>query len=198
MIPSRPKRRRSRWEMACSSNRSQRTVKTGHHYILPFTEHRRLHARAYRAQQRDHSEVCGALLANDERVLQFYLMTNRAGRPGAWALDRRDLLAVRRAVSATEWHVVGTFHSHPISEAIPGARDFESLAVRQLQLIHDVCGRQSRLWTRTSRVKGATPKQLSLRRTPRPSKCAVGSHQKPLGPKSQESEQLNQPAEGND
>jgi len=143
-------------------------------YILPFTERRRLHDRAYRAQQRDHSEVCGALLANANQVLRLHFMTNHAGSPAAWLLSRRDLLALRRDAAATEWRVVGTFHSHPISEAIPGSSDFDSLPVRQLQLIYDVCGRRARLWTRTSKAKGAIPQELSFRLLPRPSKRMAG------------------------
>jgi proteasome lid subunit RPN8/RPN11 len=150
-------------------------MKSTNNYILPFTEQRRLHDRAYRAQQRDQSEVCGALLANGDRMLQLHFMMNRAGRPMAWSLCRKDLLALRRGVSSTDWKVVGTFHSHPISEAIPGPRDFDSLPVRQLQLIYDVCGRKSRLWTRTSKATGAIPKELALRRTPRPNKARLAT-----------------------
>jgi proteasome lid subunit RPN8/RPN11 len=42
--------------------------------------------------------------------------------------------------------VLGTFHSHPISEAIPGRGDLARTALNSLCLIYDVCGRKPRLW----------------------------------------------------
>jgi len=152
-----------------SANTKNKLI-TNSHYTLPYSEQQRLRDRAYRAQQRDQSEVCGVLLANAERLLRFHFMTNAAEEPGVWALDRLDLIKVRRSYSTTEWDVVGTFHSHPISEAIPGPRDFASLSVHQLQLIYDVCGRQSRLWTRTSMANGTAPRELELRITKKPNK----------------------------
>ncbi len=92
--------------------------------FLPFAEHRRLQDRASRAQQRDNSEVCGALLMNVDRVLRLQFMTNQAGTQGAWSLRSRDLPELRRELATSAWRVMGTFHSHPLSEAIPGTRGF--------------------------------------------------------------------------
>jgi len=132
-------------------------------YYLPFRERRRLHRRAYYAQQRDQFEVCGVLLANAERQLQLHFLPNRSDKPGAWVLHRSDVASVRRAVIGTGWRVVGTFHSHPISEAVPGPQDFASIRARQLQLIYDVCGRQARLWTRSSRAQHTKANEIILR-----------------------------------
>lgn len=130
-------------------------------YLLPHGERRRLCERAYRAQQRDSSEVCGVLLASAERVLHLHFLANRSERPASWSLYRSDIAAVRKVLQGTRFKVVGTFHSHPVSEAIPGTRDYAAMSVRSLQLIYDVCGCEVRLWTRSSKSSG-TPKELSL------------------------------------
>ena len=49
--------------------------------------------------------------------------------------------------------VLGTFHSHPIGEAIPGPRDIQTARSGSLMLIYDVCGRQARLW-KIQKIKG--------------------------------------------
>jgi hypothetical protein len=99
---------------------------------------------------------------NGARELRLHFLPNRSKEPCAWSLQIADITAVRRAVAESEWRVVGTFHSHPISEAVPGILDFASLRTGQLQLIYDVCGLQARLWTRRRGKRGAGPAGVAL------------------------------------
>ena len=144
-------------------------------YILPFREKARLHQRAYRAQQRDHSEVCGVLLTADERKLQLYFLPNRSERCAAWLLHGTDIVAARREARSLGLRVVGTFHSHPFTEPVPGERDLASIWRGSMQLIYDVCGRAARLWTVASQNGQIVPRELCLSIEPK----SAGQSQRP-------------------
>jgi proteasome lid subunit RPN8/RPN11 len=115
-------------------------------FVLPFRERRRLHQRAFRAQQKGHREVCGALLAHSGGLLRLVFLQNGAVGPYRFSIARADLRRVREGVRSSEERVIGTFHSHPIGTAQPGRRDRRSCGSRMHMLIYDVCGRESRLW----------------------------------------------------
>jgi proteasome lid subunit RPN8/RPN11 len=115
-------------------------------YVLPFRERRRLQDRAYRAQQRDQSEVCGALLCIPSGVLRLGFLRNRSNRPGHFDIAADELSAMRRGPHPSRQSYVGTFHSHPLTEAVPGKGDVRHATVGHLMLIYDVCGREGRLW----------------------------------------------------
>ena len=42
--------------------------------------------------------------------------------------------------------IVGTFHSHPVSEAVPGPNDVKYAENDSLMLIFDCVGNEGRLW----------------------------------------------------
>src|SRR5271169_3272425 len=90
-------------------------------FVMPKNERRRLHDRAYRAQQRDQTEVCGLVLVDEQRRLRFTFLTNRSTRPAAWTLTRADLRGAGR-MAPPGWRPLGTFHSHVVSTALPGPR----------------------------------------------------------------------------
>src|SRR5439155_22870992 len=92
-------------------------------YALPFLQRRRLHDRAYHAQQRDQSEVCGALMCTRSGVLRLHFLENRSERPGHFEIASADLRALRQSTNVTGLSFFGTFHSHPITYAVPGKGD---------------------------------------------------------------------------
>lgn len=115
--------------------------------ILPFREWRRLCRRALAAQRKDKSEVCG-LIARYGDSLSLEFLKNLAG-PGCWSLDIDVIEQTLKRMNASGLKVIGTFHSHPISEPIPGPRDIEAMIIGEgYQLIYDVCGIDARLWHR--------------------------------------------------
>ncbi len=62
------------------------------HFVLPHRERRRVHDRAYLAQQRDQSEVCGALLVDrtghfEIRLADLRLVRQAARRKGKLLYD---------------------------------------------------------------------------------------------------------------
>lgn len=121
-------------------------------WVLPYREFRRLHERAYRAQQRDHSEVVGVLVSRTRRRLGLSFLKNHSGCPGHFEVSIAAVAAERRRARARGARVVGVFHSHPVSPARLGIRDRRAAMLNSLQLVYDVCGLDARLWQVTMRA----------------------------------------------
>ena len=137
-------------------------------FFLPFKERRRLHDRAYRAQQRDQSEVCGAIVADRGGRIHLRFLENTGDRPGHFEMRTRDLKALRKEVAGTQQRVVGVFHSHVVSKAVLGSGDLHGVPVRYLQLVYDVCGRTVRLWRVMSVGSRRRAKEVPIALEPRP------------------------------
>lgn len=131
-------------------------------YILPHLEFRRLHGRAYRAQQRDHLEVCGALFCVASRRITLRFLKNRSSEPGRYSLDLEDVRKIRKALRGSGARFLGLFHSHPISEAVLGPRDLRNLPVRSVHMVYDVCGLSPRMWRITRVGRKKVPRELPL------------------------------------
>jgi proteasome lid subunit RPN8/RPN11 len=116
-------------------------------YRLTHTEFRRLHLRAYRAQQRDHYEVGGFLFvrAARPRDLCLHFMINRAQVPYQFRVHDREATVAARALRREGKRILGQFHSHPVGYATLLGKD-RRRATRRFELIYDVCGRQARMW----------------------------------------------------
>ena len=134
---------------------------------LPFREWRRLRRKSLAAQQLDQSEVCGLLCLNRIGCLVLHFLENTASKPGGWQLSEST---IRGAADNAQWiglRVLGTFHSHPISWAIPGPSDRRSITMRSWQLIYDVCGTDAKLWRRDRRGR-LRQAPLEIERRPDP------------------------------
>ena len=114
---------------------------------------RRLQAVAEREQEDAQREVCGLIVSRDGVRIKLVYVPNEAANPGQWSIARHSYESVRQRATAQGMRVLGTFHSHPISEAIPGPRDIQTAQFGSLMLIYDVCGKQARLW-KIQKVKG--------------------------------------------
>ncbi|SRR6266581_2687134 len=138
------------------------------YFVLTLKEHRRLHARALRAQQRDQSEVCGALIADGTGRIELRFLANHSDRSGHFEMKRGELQGAAQAARTRGKSVVGTFHSHPVGYAQPSPSDLKVGRVGSLQLIYDVCGRELCLWrvakAGPSRVAREVPLQVGRRR----------------------------------
>jgi proteasome lid subunit RPN8/RPN11 len=115
-------------------------------YLLPPREKRRLHDRAFRAQQRDHSEVCGALVVDDDKHCELWFFTNLSNRPRRFDFLASNLRAAKSQARANGKRVIGVFHSHPVGYAKPSKSDLHVVPVGGYQLIYDVCAREVALW----------------------------------------------------
>jgi desampylase len=131
-------------------------------YLLPRGERMELHRRALRAQRTDQREVCGVLVCDSNLRLKLHFLQNRSTRSGRFEMDSPDLVAVRNCAKLSGNEVVGTFHSHPISDAVPSSSDLRRARLNSLLLIYDVCGREIRLWRVKRNRAGRTYDELTI------------------------------------
>jgi proteasome lid subunit RPN8/RPN11 len=132
-------------------------------YILRKSDLQNLHLSAVRAQKRGQREVCGVLASDENGRLELRFLTNRSERAGRFRIARTDYLIAREAIRRMGKRVLGIFHSHPISEAIPGRGDLLRAALNSFCLIYDVCGRKLRLWKIVKRDDQRTAKEVPLK-----------------------------------
>ena len=105
-----------------------------------------LHRQAYAAQQEAHLEVCGVLVGRSRDILELRYVTNVKREPYTHSMRRTDVEEIESDVATTGLSILGTFHSHPVSEARPSGGDIAGGFCNGMELIYDVCGEQARLW----------------------------------------------------
>jgi proteasome lid subunit RPN8/RPN11 len=137
-------------------------------FRISYRQWRRLYRRAYRAQQRDQSEVCGVFAVDESGRISIEFLDNESNRAGHFELSPRRISDARRNFRACGLRPVGLFHSHPISEAVPGPGDIERASINAVHMIVEVCGRTARMWriVRRGRTKVAVESSLDIKRTP--------------------------------
>ncbi len=69
------------------------------------------------------NECCGLLLGQEERVLASWRARNLEASPTRFLIDPGDHIAALRQGRARGLGVVGFYHSHPRTPAVPSARD---------------------------------------------------------------------------
>jgi proteasome lid subunit RPN8/RPN11 len=116
-------------------------------YRISVSELRKLRTLAERRQKSGQGEVCGLILSDDGFRLRLAYLPNQASGPGQFLIKAQTYESARDRAKRQGESVLGTFHSHPVSKAIPGARDIKNAASSSpLMLIYDVCGREAKLW----------------------------------------------------
>lgn len=132
-------------------------------FTLPTIEYRRLYRRAYRAQQNGYYEICGLMIVDRNRSIRLEFLKNQSKRPGQFSIDLNEArFVVRQAKQSSSTRVLGSFHSHPVGEAIPGASDLANGFYYGVEMIFDVCACEARLWRRMKRSKKLTAEPLDL------------------------------------
>ena len=69
------------------------------------------------------NECCGFLLSAADTILEATPATNLTPSPTRYRVDPRDHFAVIRRARTEGLTVVGTYHSHPATPAVPSASD---------------------------------------------------------------------------
>jgi proteasome lid subunit RPN8/RPN11 len=123
----------------------------GQPICLPFHEWRRLRRKSLAAQQHNQMEACGVLGLTGAGHLALHFLENSTEEPCSWELSNSAIRKAARQVRRRGQKILGLFHSHPISKAIPGSRDRRWITSRRWQLIYDVCGTEARLWRKDHR-----------------------------------------------
>jgi proteasome lid subunit RPN8/RPN11 len=74
------------------------------------------------------AECCGLLLGRGPAVMEIARVPNVAGDPNRFLLDPASHIAARRNARARGLDVVGFYHSHPRSAAVPSSTDVAEAA----------------------------------------------------------------------
>ncbi len=106
---------------------------------------RSLHRRAYTKQQKGHHEVCGIVVLNGEKIELEYCK-NAHGEPLGFSITSDELERAKRRCWRQGKKFGGVFHSHPVSDAMPGQNDIRGALPNKIMMIYDVCGREAALW----------------------------------------------------
>lgn len=97
------------------------------------------------AKKEDGKEICGFLIDNGY-FLQLQLVQNKSERLGSFLYCEKEVKELMKSTKSLGIEIVGTFHSHPISEATPGPNDVKYALDNSLMLIFDCIGNEGELW----------------------------------------------------
>jgi len=92
--------------------------------------------RAHRDQDRP-LECCGLLLGRDAEIVSAVAAANELASPTRYRIAPADHFSAIRTARARGLDVVGAYHSHPQSSAVPSATD---LADAQPDLLYVIIG----------------------------------------------------------
>jgi proteasome lid subunit RPN8/RPN11 len=69
------------------------------------------------------AECCGVLIGTDAAIVAAVRAANLADSPSRFLIDPQDHIRARRDARARGLDVIGFYHSHPRSDALPSATD---------------------------------------------------------------------------
>lgn len=98
-----------------------------------------------RHEAKEDKEICGFLIDNGY-FLQLQLAQNVSEKEGSFSYSKKEVRELMKCAKMLGLEIVGTFHSHPISEAIPGPNDVKYALDDSLMLIFDYIGKEGKLW----------------------------------------------------
>ena len=75
------------------------------------------------ARAAEPSECCGVLLGTPGKVAEAVPTRNLAGDPNRFLIDPKEHIDARREGRRRNLEIVGFYHSHPHSPAVPSATD---------------------------------------------------------------------------
>ena len=75
------------------------------------------------ALQESPNECCGLLIGTRDLIDEAAPTRNVLAHPSRYQIDPEEHIAINRRLRGTSRSVVGAYHSHPRTEAIPSPRD---------------------------------------------------------------------------
>jgi proteasome lid subunit RPN8/RPN11 len=92
-------------------------------YRFSTAEWSRLRDRSFLTQQLGHLDVCGVFGITRKNEIRLYFIPNRTKQRYAFAIHRCDVIRIEKFAAKSSIQVSGTFHSHPIGEAVLSPND---------------------------------------------------------------------------
>lgn len=115
-------------------------------YALSQTQTLKLSNESRAAKRNGEREVCGGLLLRSDGQLALCFTPNESPDPRSFMIAKSNLERMSELAANHEARLIGSFHSHPASDAMPGEDDLSGAGVNSLILIHSVRSGQTRLW----------------------------------------------------
>ena len=113
-------------------------------YRLNYSDLTLYMRQAVRAGKRNR-EICGLLLAQHFR-LTFVPVKNSATQIGSFEMWYPWIEIALKNDTSGAYSIVGSYHSHPVSDAIPGQSDIEGARLKSLMLILACWDQKVGLW----------------------------------------------------
>ena len=112
-------------------------LRKDYQYLLRLARHE--------ANQGCGKEICGFLIDNGY-FLHLQPTRNKSKNGGSFSYYKKDVEALLKSTKVLNQEIIGTFHSHPLSKAIPGPNDVKYTEDDSLMLIFDCIGNEGKLW----------------------------------------------------
>ncbi|NNC88829.1 MAG: hypothetical protein HKN82_10265 [Akkermansiaceae bacterium] len=130
--------------------------------VLAAGHGKRLRQEAIRAKRRGDFEVCGSLMMNAEGKIDLIYGLNEARESHAYLMSQESIARMRQIAKLTNRRIIGSFHSHPTTYAIPSRVDVSTAQAGSLMLIHSVPTGRTRLWQLSDFDGVLLPEELPL------------------------------------
>ena len=131
-------------------------------YYIKYAKLTRLKRKAYQAQQNNHSEVAGLLSIDSTGQIEFHFIENLSNKPYSYSITKKQINECQKELPK-EKKILGTFHSHPLTAAIPGKADIKNGFYKSHELIYDVCGDTARLWKKIKSTSKYKIKEIPIK-----------------------------------
>ena len=151
-------------------------------YRLSQHESDRLKREARLAQEEGNREVCGAILQRQDGTLELCFADNESIRAHTYTLSSKSVRRMQGLAKETNSAIIGSFHSHPSSDAQPGKGDLEHAGVHSLMMIHSVRTGQTKLWKVVLREDQKRAREVKLQVFARRLRSASPLQPSPLKP----------------
>jgi proteasome lid subunit RPN8/RPN11 len=110
-----------------------------------ITELNRLIRKARKLARDEGREICGFLVHNGQ-FIEMIEARNESKKMGNFKINEKQYKGIKTSIKTLHHELVGTFHSHPLSEAQPGNSDIRQSEDNSLMLIIDCIGNEATLW----------------------------------------------------
>jgi len=71
------------------------------------------------------NEACGILAGSGGEPVYFYPAANAEHSPTRYVVEPQDQLRIQRELDASDWDLLGIFHSHTHTQAYPSSTDIQ-------------------------------------------------------------------------
>lgn len=173
--------------LSCGSDGTWRSQIAGgwaeSNYKLSQQESARLKHEARLAKENGNREVCGAIFQRQDGSLELCFANNESVRAHTYLLSPKSVQRIQRLAKDTKSTVIGSFHSHPSSDAQPGEGDLKHAGIHSLMLIHSVRTNETKLWKVVLREDRKKAREVQLKvfaRRPRSASPLAPSPSKPI------------------